>query len=135
MSKKKKGSKKSVNAQAVAASGKNFWSEFIGFALQGNVVDLAVGIVIGTAFNAIVQSLVKDIVMPVFGWMLNGVAFENLYVSLSGSYESLADAQAAGAPVILYGVFITQIIDFLLIALSVFVVLKFVMKKDMKKAE
>lgn len=135
MSKKKKSTKKAPSAKAVAASGKDFWGEFIGFALQGNVVDLAVGIVIGTAFNAIVQSLVKDIIMPVFGWLLNGVAFQNLYVSLSGSYDSLTDAQAAGAPVILYGVFITQIIDFLIIALSVFVVLKFVMKKDMKKSE
>jgi large conductance mechanosensitive channel len=133
MSKKNTSAKKSVDPKALASSGKDFWREFTAFALQGNVIDLAVGIVIGGAFNAIVQSLVKDVVMPIFGWALNGVAFDNLYVSLAGNYDSLAEAQAAGAPVILYGVFITQVINFLIIALSVFVVLKFVMKKDLKK--
>ena len=135
MSKKRKNSKKKVvDTAKVEKHGKVFWEEFQAFAMQGNVIDLAVGVIIGTAFNAIVQSLVKDIVMPVFGWLLNGTAFNQLYFSLSGSYESLEAAQAAGAPLILYGVFISRVVDFLIISLTVFVVLKYVMKKQMKKS-
>ena len=132
---KKKSPKKSalpipsiVNPKELHSKGFSFISEFKEFAFQGNVIDLAVGIIIGAAFNSLVQSLVKDIIMPVFGWILGGTDFSNLYIALGKSYESLAAAQAAGAPVILYGVFINQIINFLIVAFSIFMVLKVFLK-------
>ncbi len=102
-----------------------FFSEFKEFAVKGNVVDMAVGIVIGTAFGAIVASLVKDVIMPPVGMLLGGVNFNDLFISLNGqSYPSLAVAQAAGAPTINYGTFINTIINFIIIALALFVVIK-----------
>ena len=91
-----------------------FISEFKEFAMKGNVIDMAVGIVLGVAFGAIVDSLVKDIIMPPIGMLTGGVDFSSLYYSLNGkTYESLAAAQAAGAPTINYGTFINTIITFL----------------------
>jgi len=104
--------------------------EFREFILRGNVLDLAVGIIIGAAFGNIVNSLVKDIIMPPIGLILGNVDFTNLYILLkegaevAGPYASLADAQAAGAVTINYGLFITLIINFLIVALAVFVLIK-----------
>jgi large conductance mechanosensitive channel len=102
-----------------------FISEFKEFAVKGNVIDLAVGFVLGAAFGKIVTSLVNDIVMPPIGMLLGGVNFTDLFISLDGmSYASLEIAQAAGAPVIAYGAFINIIIEFLIIALALFFVIK-----------
>lgn len=99
--------------------------EFKAFIMRGSVVDLAVGIVIGAAFGAIVNSLVKDVIMPPVGLLLGDVNFSNMFVVLSegsvpGPYASLATAAEAGAVTLNYGVFINTIVSFLLIALSIF---------------
>jgi large conductance mechanosensitive channel len=95
--------------------------EFKAFILRGNVVDLAVGVIIGAAFGKITGSLVNDVLMPPIGLVLGKVDFSNLYIDLSGKgYPSLAAAKAAGAPTINYGVFINSVIDFLIVALLVF---------------
>jgi large conductance mechanosensitive channel len=99
--------------------------EFKEFAMRGNVVDLAIGIVIGAAFGKIVTSLVNDVIMPPIGLLLGNVDFTNLFVALNGqAYSSLAAADAAGAPVIRYGLFINTLLDFLIVALAVFFVVK-----------
>ncbi|MEY2986433.1 MAG: hypothetical protein RJB24_662, partial [Candidatus Parcubacteria bacterium] len=87
------------------------------------------GIIIGAAFNSLVQSLVKDLVMPIFGWIIGGTDFSSLYISLNGSFNSLADAQAAKAPVIMYGLFINQVINFLIVSFSIFIVLKVFLRR------
>lgn len=99
--------------------------EFKKFALRGNVVDMAVGIIIGSAFGTIVKSLVDDVIMPPVGMLLGGVDFADLFILLKAGdpappYPSLADAQAAGAVTINYGVFINAVISFLIIAFAVF---------------
>lgn len=100
-------------------------SEFKEFAAKGNVIDLAVGFILGAAFGKIVTSLVNDIIMPPIGMLLGGVNFADLFISLDGkSYPSLAVATAAGAPVIAYGSFINVIIEFLIIALALFFIIK-----------
>ena len=97
------------------------WDEFKKFAIQGNVLDLAVGVIIGAAFGKIIGSLVDDVIMPPIGYLLGGVDFSNLFVSLSGkTYESLAAAKAAGAPTWNLGVFINTVINFLIVAIAVF---------------
>ncbi len=102
-----------------------FISEFKEFAIKGNVIDLAVGFVLGAAFGKIVTSLVNDVIMPPIGMLLGGVNFADLFVSLDGmSYASLEAAKAAGAPVLAYGSFINTIIEFLIIALALFFVIK-----------
>ena len=102
-----------------------FISEFKEFAMKGNVLDMAVGIVIGLAFGAIITSLVKDIIMPPLGLLLGRVNFSDLYVSLDGkTYASLAAAQAASAPTINYGLFINTIINFLIVALAIFLLIR-----------
>ncbi len=99
--------------------------EFKAFIMRGNVLDLAIGVIIGGAFGKIVSSLTDDVLMPPIGLVLGKVDFKNLYINLSGTaYESLDAAQKAGAPLIKYGVFINTIIDFLLIALVIFFVVK-----------
>lgn len=99
--------------------------EFRDFIMRGNVVDLAVGIIIGAAFTTVVDSLVNDIIMPPVGMALGGVDFANLYLNLSGgSYDSLAAAQEAGAATINYGLFLNNVITFLIVALAVFFVVK-----------
>ena len=103
--------------------------EFKEFALRGNVVDMAVGIVMGTAFGAIVKSLVNDVIMPPIGLLLGGVDFANLFILLkqgtpAGPYASLADAQAAGAVAISYGLFINAVISFVIIALVLFFLIR-----------
>lgn len=99
--------------------------EFREFAFKGNVLDLAVGIIIGAAFGKIVSSLVNDIIMPPIGLLLGGVDFSNLYLNLSGgNYASLAEAQEAGAATINYGVFVNVIIEFLIVAFAVFLLVR-----------
>jgi len=101
------------------------FKEFKEFIMRGNVLDLAVGIIIGAAFGTIVNSLVKDIIMPPIGLLLGKVNFADLYINLSGgTYASLADAKAAGAATLNYGLFINAIIDFLIIAIVIFFVVK-----------
>jgi len=99
--------------------------EFKAFALQGNVLDMAVGIIIGAAFGKIVSSLVGDVLMPPIGLLMGNVDFSSLFINLSGqSYASLAEAKAAGAPVISYGVFLNTVIDFIIIAFVIFLLVK-----------
>jgi large conductance mechanosensitive channel len=94
--------------------------EFKEFALRGNVLDMAIGIIIGAAFGSVVNSLVKDILMPPIGFILGKVDFSNLFISLSGRYASLAEAQAAGAPTINYGLFINTVLNFFIVTAAVF---------------
>jgi large conductance mechanosensitive channel len=99
--------------------------EFKDFALKGNVVDLAIAVILGAAFGKIVTSLTTDIIMPPIGLLLGGVNFTDLFIALDGNqYESLAAAQALGAPTINYGVFINTIIDFIIIAFVIFLIVK-----------
>jgi large conductance mechanosensitive channel len=99
--------------------------EFKEFALKGNVVDMAVGIIIGAAFGTIVKSLVDDILMPPLGLATGGVDFSNMFIALNGGdYGSLADARRAGAPTINFGLFINNVIAFLIVAFALFMVIK-----------
>ncbi len=101
------------------------WKEFKEFAVKGNVVDLAVGVIIGAAFGKIVSSLVEDVIMPPIGVLLGKVDFSDLFINLSGQeYPSLAAAQQAGAATLNYGLFINTLINFLIVALAIFVVVK-----------
>lgn len=103
----------------------NILKEFRDFAARGNVIDLAVGVVIGAAFGKIVTSLVSDIVMPPIGLILGHVDFSNLFVSLSDKhYDTLAAAKAAGAPTINYGLFINTLIDFTVVAFVIFLLIR-----------
>jgi large conductance mechanosensitive channel len=99
--------------------------EFREFAMRGNVVDLAIGVIIGAAFGKIVSSLVNDIIMPPLGLILGRVDFTNLFINLSGKpYASLAEAKAAGAATINYGVFINNLLDFVIVAFAVFLLVR-----------
>lgn len=99
--------------------------EFQAFAMRGNVVDLAVGVIIGAAFGKIVTSLVSDILMPPIGLLLGRVDFSNLFLTLSGQpYATLAEGKAAGAPTLNYGVFLNTVIDFVIVALAIFLVVR-----------
>ncbi len=99
--------------------------EFKEFAMRGNVIDMAVGIIIGGAFNQIVNSLVNDVLMPPIGLLMGRVDFSNLYINLSGgTYESLAKAKEAGAATLNYGLFINAVINFLIVAFAVFMLVK-----------
>ncbi len=102
-----------------------FMREFKEFAMRGNVVDLAVGIVIGAAFGTIVNSLVNDVIMPPIGLVMGNVDFSDLFINLSAQdYASLAAAREAGAPVIAYGAFINAVINFVIVAFAIFLVVK-----------
>ncbi len=110
-------------------------NEFKAFAMRGNVVDMAVGIVIGGAFGRIVSSFVNDVIMPPIGLLMGNLDFSQLFVNLSGgSYETLAAAEEAGAPVIRYGLFINNILDFVIVAFAIFMVIR-AMNKMKKKEE
>ena len=110
--------------------------EFKEFAMKGNIVDLAVGVVIGGAFGKIVTSLVNDIVMPLVGILLGKVDFSNLFFALgSGSYTTIQEAKNAGVATINYGLFINNVIDFLIVAFSIFIVIKQINKFTKKKEE
>lgn len=110
------------------------FAEFKKFVMRGNVLDLAVAVIIGGAFGSIVASLVNDIIMPPIGMLLGKINFKDLFINLSGTpYASLADAQAAGAATINYGNFINTIINFLIIAFVIFLIVRAFNK--MKKPE
>lgn len=110
--------------------------EFKKFALRGNVIDLAIGVIIGTAFGKIVSSLVSDIIMPPLGLLLGKVDFSNLFVNLTREkFTSLADAQAAGAPTINYGLFINSIIDFVILALVIFLMVRTINRLTVKEKQ
>ena len=109
--------------------------EFKEFAVKGNVMDMAVGVIIGGAFGKIVTSLVSDVLMPLIGKMTGGMSFTDLFVNLGdGEYKTLAEAQEAGAAVLAYGQFIQNIIDFIIIAFCIFLMIKG-MNKLKKKEE
>ena len=102
-----------------------FISEFKQFAVKGNVIDMAVGIIIGAAFGSIVNSLVKDIIMPPIGMLMGGINFADMFFALDGkTYATLAEAQTAAAPTINYGLFINAVISFLIVALAVFMLIR-----------
>lgn len=115
--------------------------EFKEFAMKGNVLDMAIGIIIGAAFGTIVKSLVADVIMPPIGLLLGNVDFSSLYILLksgakvAGPYASLADAQAAGAVTLNYGTFINTVVSFLIVAFSVFMVVKSINRLKRKEEE
>jgi large conductance mechanosensitive channel len=109
------------------------FKEFKDFAMRGNVIDMAVGIIIGAAFGTIVKSLVSDIIMPPIGMLLGNVDFSNLFLTLkdgavAGPYATIADAQAVSAVTINYGIFINTVISFLIIAFCVFLLIRSINK-------
>jgi large conductance mechanosensitive channel len=114
-----------------------FVKEFKEFAMKGNVMDMAVGVIIGGAFGKIVTSLVNDVLMPVISLCTGGVDFTNLFVKLSGDgdFKTLAEAQEAGASVMAYGQFIQNIVDFLIVAFCIFLMIKAMNKLTKKKEE
>ncbi|MFC2093857.1 large conductance mechanosensitive channel protein MscL [Bacteroidota bacterium] len=116
------------------------FKEFKEFAVKGNVVDMAVGIIIGAAFGAIVNSFVADVIMPPVGLLLGGIDFSNFFIVLkegatAGPYAALADAKTAGAVTINYGIFITAFISFLIVAFAVFLLIKGVNSMRRQKEE
>jgi len=105
--------------------GAGMLEEFKKFISRGNVVDLAVGIIIGAAFTGIVNSLVKDVLTPPIGWLMGGIDFSNHFINLSGGrYDSLAAAEAAGAATVNYGRFLNNVINFLIVAAALFVLVR-----------
>ena len=101
------------------------FKEFKEFAMRGNVMDMAIGIIIGGAFGKIVASFVKDVLMPPIGMLMGGVDFSNLFMTLGdGEYATLAEAQEAGAATINYGVFLGTVLDFIIIAFAIFIMIK-----------
>ncbi len=111
------------------------WPEFKKFLIRGNVLDMAVGIIIGAAFTTVVKSLVDDIIMPPIGKLTGGVDFSNLFITLgSGNYAALADAKKAGVATINYGLFLNNCITFLIVAFAVFMLVKAVSQLQKKEA-
>lgn len=115
------------------------WKEFKEFILRGNVIDLAIAVVIGAAFGAIVKSLVEDVIMPPIGLLLGGIDFANIFAVLkngtpAGPYAALADAKAAGAVTMNFGVFINTLISFLIIAFVIFLLVRTI-NRTRKKTE
>jgi len=112
------------------------WKAFKKFAFKGNVLDLAIAVILAGAFGLIIKSLVKDIIMPLVGKLLGGTDFTNLFIVLgNGSYDTLAKAQEAGVATINYGIFINTIINFLIIAFSIFIIIKMINNTKKKKEE
>jgi len=112
------------------------WQDFRKFLARGNVMDLAVGVIIGGAFGAIVKSLVNDVIMPPIGLLLGKVDFTNLFIDLSGvGYDSLAAAQEAGAATINYGLFINAIVNFVIVAWVIFVLVRQLDRFEKKEPE
>lgn len=105
------------------------FKEFKDFAMRGNVLDLAIGVIIGGAFGKIITSLVNDVIMPPIGLLLGEVNFSNLFINLGGrKYPTLADAQKAGAVTINYGIFLNTVVDFLIVAFVIFLIVRQVNK-------
>ena len=113
------------------------FKDFRAFALRGNVIDLAVGVIIGTAFTAIVTSLVTDLIMPPIGLLIGGIDFSDFFVVLKGPHsDTLAAAKAAGAVTLNYGVFINVVLRFLIVAFAVFILVRWINRLfEEKKAE
>lgn len=113
----------------------SFISDFKAFAMKGNVVDMAVGVIIGGAFGKIVSSLVDDVLMPLVGKVVGGADFTGLFVNLTNDthYETLAAAKEAGVSVLAYGQFIQNIVDFLIVAFCIFLMLKFINNLNKKE--
>jgi large conductance mechanosensitive channel len=110
-------------------------NEFKQFIMRGNVLDLAVAVIIGGAFGKIITSLVNDILMPVIGLLLGGISFADRFIALNGqAYATLADAQAAGAATLNYGLFINAIVDFVIIAFVIFLLVRAVNRLTVKPA-
>ena len=114
----------------------NFIQEFKDFAMRGNVLDMAIGVIIGGAFGKIISSLVDDVLMPLISKLTGGISFTDLFVTLGdGEFKTLADAKEAGIAVLAYGQFIQNIIDFLIIALCIFCMVKAINAASKKKEE
>ena len=114
--------------------GEEMFKEFREFAIRGNMIDLAVGIIIGAAFTALVNSAVNDLIMPLIGYVTGGLDFSSFFIVLNGkSYPSAVAAKAAGAPAIYYGLFINAVIIFLITAIVVFIIVRAV--NDMRRRE
>ncbi len=108
---------------------KSMFKEFREFISRGNVMDMAVGIIMGAAFTAIVNSMVGDLIMPIIGVLTHGVDFADRFVALNGvAYESLKDAKDVGAPVITYGLFLNAVINFIIVSFAIFLLVKAVNK-------
>jgi len=113
-----------------------FIDEFKKFIMRGNVLDMAIGIIIGAAFNKIVSSFVSNILMPPLGLLVGKVDFSNLFINLSGEkIQTIAEAQAANVPVIAYGLFLNTIIDFLIVSFAIFIMIKQINRFAAKKEE
>ncbi len=112
------------------------WKEFRQFAMKGNVIDLAVGVIIGAAFGKVITSFVSDVLMPPIGLLLGKVDFSNLYINLSRQhFDSMAEASKAGAPLLKYGAFLNSVIDFAIVAFVIFIFVKQINKfKKQEKA-
>ncbi len=116
---------KNIDIKGIENKTKSFWSEFKSFAMKGSVIDLAIGLIIGSAFTSIVTSLTKDIITPVISLLTGGFNYSGLFVSLDGNtYASLAEATEKGAAVLSYGNFINATINFLIVALAIFIIFK-----------
>jgi len=110
--------------------------EFKAFAMRGNVLDMAIGIIIGAAFGKIVTSFVNDVLMPPIGLLVGGIDFSNLFINLTGkSYATLAEAKAAGAAAIKYGVFLNTVLDFLIVAFAIFLLIRQVNRMTRQPAQ
>lgn len=113
-----------------AKKAKKVMGEFKTFALKGNILDLAIGMIIGTAFTKIVNSLVNEVIMPALSLITGRIDFTNLFISLDGkTYETLDAAKAAGVATVNYGTFISSVIDFLLVAIVIFIFMRYIFKK------
>jgi large conductance mechanosensitive channel len=118
-----------LGAGISGVSGMSMFGEFKKFAMRGNVIDLAVGVVIGAAFSGIVTSLVADVIMPPIGFAMGGIDFSNFFLVLNGGeYPTLAAAKAAGAVTINYGVFLNTMINFLVVAAALFMLIRVINK-------
>jgi large conductance mechanosensitive channel len=112
---------------------KTLLKEFKDFAVKGNVVDMAVGVIVGGAFGKIVTSLVNDVIMPLVGVLTGGIDFSNLFLPLDGNTYTLAEAETAGAAVLKYGSFLSQVLDFLIVSFVIFIFVKKIMALGRKK--
>lgn len=115
-------------------STKTFFADFGAFITQGNALDLALGFILGAGFTGVIQSFVKNIVLPPIGKLLGNVDFSNLYINLNGAqYSSLAEAEASGDPLIKYGLFFNELINFLILSLVVYISLRVLFSKYLKE--
>lgn len=125
-----------VDFSKMKEKSKGFWNEFKAFAIKGNAIDLAIGMVVGSAFTSIVNSLVKDIITPAIGAITGGLDFSEWFISLDGTkYNTLVEAQEAGAAILSYGNFITAVINFIIVALVIFIVFKKLLVAHKKEEE